>query len=761
MDRKPLRVMWLLNHTSARNFELEMLKRIGVTGVFTPKSYPRLPSFRSASISYSEDQALDIPQADLEILNSQDWYGTPTIEAWGIANKYFDVAFFILNKPETVRNISKNFTGAILWRAYGQVQGATHGDLLAQCAPNDGVYNLRLLGKRFWFAQAYPNLHVKEPQWLAERSLYLQLGMADPLIIDEWVGSNKQIFFVCPDIETNSYYSNVFNEFEKNFKDLPYVVGGAQSIHCPSKNVLGYVSTEAHLRNMHEMRVMFYHSTEPNHLHYHPFEAVRSGMPLVFMAGGLLDSLGGKELPGRCRTIQEARNKIERILNDDWNLINSIRDSQRVLLEPMKAENCELSWKMGFERMLLELAVSRSEQAVRPVKRKRIAIIVPIGYRGGSLRGTKLLAQALLEGSRQWGEPAEIVLLHLDNDEVYSSEEFSDLHADVQVRSFNWKFVDKDSARRAMHFSGREGWKPSEEGYIVPDDGIKQLMDCDAWIVISDRIPAPLLPIRPVLFMVYDYIQRYFPLPTSDDDLICLEAARAARKVLVTTEFTRLDALQYAGIAETVVAKVPMLAPLFVKDAQEFSASDYFLWTTNLGKHKNHENTFKALKIYYEELNGKLRCHVTGVQTDILLKGTVERLKALPRLMKNSEKLRDKLIVLGELSEVDYTTELSRSAFLLHSATIDNGTFSVVEAACLGVPSLSSDYPPMREIDDQYKLNLTWMDSSSPRMMAKQLKYMEEQHPMIRHSLPTPADFSEQSVTKLAGEYWGVVRECL
>ena len=57
---------------------------------------------------------------------------------------------------------------------------------------------------------------------------------------------------------------------------------------------------------------MYYHSTEPDHIHYHPFEAVRAGMPLVFMAGGMLDRLGGIDLPGRSKPPKEARQKIER-----------------------------------------------------------------------------------------------------------------------------------------------------------------------------------------------------------------------------------------------------------------------------------------------------------------------------------------------------------------------------------------------------------------------------------------------------------------
>lgn len=98
------------------------------------------------------------------------------------------------------------------------------------------------------------------------------------------------------------------------------------------QNVLGFLPKEEHDRNMREFRVMFYHSTEPNRIHYHPFEAIRAGMPLVFMAGGMLNRFGGANLPGRCRSFQEARKKIERILNDDGELIEKIRQTQYRLL---------------------------------------------------------------------------------------------------------------------------------------------------------------------------------------------------------------------------------------------------------------------------------------------------------------------------------------------------------------------------------------------------------------------------------------------
>ena len=47
--------MWLMNHTSTRQFEVAMLRRLGFLEVFLPKTFPQDVRFRGASIDASED----------------------------------------------------------------------------------------------------------------------------------------------------------------------------------------------------------------------------------------------------------------------------------------------------------------------------------------------------------------------------------------------------------------------------------------------------------------------------------------------------------------------------------------------------------------------------------------------------------------------------------------------------------------------------------------------------------------------------------
>jgi glycosyltransferase involved in cell wall biosynthesis len=757
---KKVRVLWLLNHTTLRKFEVDQLKASGVNEIFMPKSFPYSEGNLSANVDYSHDSELTIPQEAIALLNAQDWYASPSDEAWAVANEFFDVAiigFF----PGQIDAATRCFEGAIILRVFGLSKGYSYSKLLYDEVGSHIVRRIKLLGSRFWFGAGYAHLKNCERHFIASRDCFLPVGLKGELSIESWEGKLDKILFVCPRIGTSPYFENIYNQFIKDFAEFDYSIGGAQPIPVKDPSVLGYVSSEQHDFNMKQHRVMFYHSTEPNHIHYHPFEAIRVGMPLLFMAGGMLDLMGGMGLPGRCSTIAEAQKKARRIMDGDTSLVEAIQKSQIALLAPMTRAACEQPWQAGFQKVLLALQQMRNEPP-RPPKKKRIGIVVPVEYRGGSLRGAKLLAEAVYEGGRQAGESVEVVLLHLDKPESYPPEEFDDFSGRILTRPFKWKFIDGDAARRAMRYAGYEGWEPKLDKYSVVDDGINQLEDCDLWIIVSDRISTPLLPIRPTVLMVYDYLQRYVNILPDGADQPYLEAARSAIKVLVTTEFTRQDALQYAGVTPAKVAKLPMLSPDFSgKHNNAIETRTYFLWTTNAAWHKNHENALKALKYYYEELDGRLFCHVTGVGTDNLLKGAAKHLKPLKNIVEGSPALKSKLKWLGELPDRNYQHVLANSAFLWHAGLIDNGTFSVVEAAGLEIPSLSSDYPAMREIDAQFSLNLSWMNARQPKHMASQLKEMELSYVSRRELLPTSEQLASQSVPRLASAYWQVIRKCL
>jgi glycosyltransferase involved in cell wall biosynthesis len=752
------RVMWLLSHSTAREFEIAMLKKLGFAEVFLPKSFPMEAGFRSASVDYSEDARLSIPPDDLAILNAADWYSDPGRDVWQIANKHFQVLFFIVQSSSFLSSMARHFQGVAILRAYGLSQDMSYDRILLHYG--QGTRMLDGLGRRLWMGTAYEHIASIEPPWLRRREVYLPAGLGDCRVREDWTGHDPTLLFVCPEVATNPYYMQIYRKFKTWFADFPYVVGGAQPLMPNDPHVLGFVPADAYRRNMREFRVMFYHSTEPNHVHYHPFEAVRAGMPLIFMGGGILDRFGGDGLPGRCSSYEEARHKVRRILDNDRKLINEIRFSQPRLLNGLHPETLQPLWRQGMEQVVDSL---RSLPPSTLSRKPRIAVILPVPYRGGTLRSAKLLAQALLAGSRQFDEKADVVFAYPHVPEEGADKWDEGLSPEIPRRSLTWLALEAAAARRAMKFAGHSAWGPTAERYLAMDDGMQQFCDCDLWIIVSDRLSAPLLPIRPYILLIFDYLQRYDAAFPENADYAFLAAARAAARVLVTTRFTEGDALAYGGIARERLFRVPMLIPErpTVECAHREAGDSHFLWTTNLAAHKNHLNAVRALREYYEVLDGRLECRVTGADTKELLKSELPHIQPLRALVSESKVLAKKLRPLGELPEMLYQRQLATASFLWHPAQVDNGTLSVVEAAQLGVPSLSSRYPAMEEMNERFGLHLAWMEAGDPSQMARQLKWMEEHGPSVRSRLPGTNALAAHSVEEVASEYWKVVRECL
>jgi glycosyltransferase involved in cell wall biosynthesis len=79
----------------------------------------------------------------------------------------------------------------------------------------------------------------------------------------------------------------------------------------------------------------------------------------------------------------------------------------------------------------------------------------------------------------------------------------------------------------------------------------------------------------------------------------------------------------------------------------------------------------------------------------------------------------------GEVSNSEYIAIVQNSQFLVHNVLADNGTFSVIEAAALGRPAMSSDYPQMRQLNKQFGLGLHFFDAFDIDETAKVMSELE------------------------------------
>lgn len=315
-----------------------MIRSLGLE-VYTSKLLPHSNEFLSASIDYSDDFYSTLPESVLTCLNTHNFYEDSfTPEVTNYLNTYCEVviagAF-----PKLLTELVRHYKGRILIRVFGREAPYNYSDYFKTLDGGKLWSRLTEISHRFWLAASYVTIPEIEDSLLKARSIILPLGIPKRHIPDKffWQGSIKKVLFVCPRIASHAfYYGNIYEEFKENLGDFPYLVAGHQPKKVNDPNVMEFASDDIYRAWFKDLALMFYHSREPRHLHYHPLEAIASGMPVIYMRGGLMEMFGGQEQPGACEDYHEAREKISRILNGDDEFIKAIQQSQLEILKPFK-----------------------------------------------------------------------------------------------------------------------------------------------------------------------------------------------------------------------------------------------------------------------------------------------------------------------------------------------------------------------------------------------------------------------------------------
>lgn len=729
----PKRILWLFNHTSLRKFEVPMLIEMGYE-VYCPKKC-NIFDF-SASISYEYDFSLTIPEDVLRKLNEVDFYTKIPLDIINLLNEYFDIVFCLFEK-RVLKRLAKYFNGAICLHIFGLQYPLNYTSILG----NDLLYLFNICGSRFWFIPTYDNLTEIECPFLQKRTIYMPIGLVGEKISDTWIGGDKKIFFVSPKIKTSWYYEEIYKNFKRNFGDLPHLIGGAQPIPVrEDKTVTGFLSNEEYEYNMKHLAGMYYHSQEPRHLHYHPLEAVKRGMPLIFMAGGMLDHLGGINLPGRAKNIKEARKKLQYLLNGDKSFIKSVTENQKILLQPFSMAYCRNFWKTGMKR--IEESLKNRETDIYKKKRKRIAVVMPAKYTGGVLDYSIRFALNLHNSIKKHHDNAEVIFAYPEDD-IYTSNNLLKklFDARIPVRSFNIKIKNKNWILKTMELAGfysNQKYSYSSDEYAIIHDDAADFADCDYIIFTSDAgfDGIPFFCLQPFAVVVHDYIQRYIPeTVTKKMHKTKIINQKNADTIIVTSKPTFDDAVQFAGNDHDKICLTPLLLevePLFNEKSNSIAHKKYFLWPTNAAPHKNHIKALQALEMYYNN-GGKLECYITGTNTNYLQPGvnidnapvSKEYVLKIQNIISKSINLKKYLRFQGNLPESSYKQILRNAQFLFHPGYGDNGNGAIMDAISVGVPALSSDYPAMHYMADFIGVELQTVTPFDAEKIAASLKEME------------------------------------
>jgi hypothetical protein len=342
------RILWIVNHKTLMSGEVPLLRSLGFE-VFVPKVVPiHDRGFRSAGVTDDYDAALDLAPAALRVLNHENFFErcwAPTVIQ--IINRYFDVIvchFTYYTTP--LREAALKFQGLLIARAFGREYPLTYGEFRTWVPHPSLLEDIRSLGRRFIFAQAYDNLAEIEEFPLRSRAHTITVPLPKLTFehANSWTGAGSKALFLCPAIAGGGYYKGVYLAIKRDFGDLPHVIFGSQTGPVNDPVVLPYLSDDALVDLYRSAPVFIYSSPEPRHVHYSPLEAMVVGTPVLYLEGGLIDRLAGTRLPGACANVVEMKTKARRLLERERALAETIRSNQGRVLETFAPEVLRRQW---------------------------------------------------------------------------------------------------------------------------------------------------------------------------------------------------------------------------------------------------------------------------------------------------------------------------------------------------------------------------------------------------------------------------------
>lgn len=751
------RILWIFNHRELIKYEVPLIRSLGYE-VYIPK---KPPFEMEISVDMESDKYISIPKNELDELNSINFYeDIITCEQAEIINKHFDIAMFSCY-PQTIEFMVDSFKGVLVLRSHGiDKLEYSFTDLIASKLGLCYINKIQNLGNRFVFGISFKEQLKKECEFFKNHSILMPLVFTDDIKEDNWTGEKKKLLFMCPGIKFSVTSNCVYKSFKSDFKGIPHSIGGCQPIEITNdENILKYGDNQDYESLYRSYSCLYYESTDNDRISFIVPEAIKQGIPLVYMSGGLLDKLGGESLPGRSKNLSEAKKKINKLISGDKKYADKIRKSQVVLLEKFSTDYCLPIWKEAFNKIKEYSNSTNSSISIK--KSKRLCVMLPEGYTGGVLDYTIRIVEAIKRGAEQNGDSLELVFAYKDSPVYDDKDYFKPIrNMGISIRKFQWKMYTYDQIVEAYRLMGIN-YKPNQDIYWIPFDGGNNFLDCDSILLTDDRVPGAVMFFQSYGLIAHDYIQRVNPnifLNNELFDAACIKITRQAKAVFASTPITIEHAIQYVGISEKKIHLIPV--PASYDNIKQYQINiipdeDYFLWSTNLARHKNHINALEAISIYYM-MGGHLKCVVTGVNTHYLDPEyefeddspykTPYVLKLREMICKNNL-LKENLIFLGNLPKPMYKCMLKNAKFFFHPGSSDNGNGTAFDALFLGVPTISSDYRAMRYYDTYFPLNMKFFDNTDVDDMAQKLYYADKFNDELRAKLPSEKELEKKMIS--------------
>jgi glycosyltransferase involved in cell wall biosynthesis len=247
----------------------------------------------------------------------------------------------------------------------------------------------------------------------------------------------------------------------------------------------------------------------------------------------------------------------------------------------------------------------------------------------------------------------------------------------------------------------------------------------------------------------------------------CRRWFRLADRIVVSSRYVSDRLLAHFPWAEPKLVRIEHRAsPLYKQSAASPSErllgvlpSQYLIFPSNLGQHKNH----RTLLIAYARIARRRECPLVlvgpsieqigyGMDGDARISIDAMRIRGLIDRLRLE--LGKDVICLGYLSggELRYAIE---NAFALIMPTLDEGggSYPVEEALTLGTPVCCSDIPVLREHVDGRGATVAWFDPYSPESIAAAIESMMDEYPRYKEAAAAGKDDNPITWPSIAENY--------
>lgn len=322
-------ILYILGHKTLTDFEVPILIKKGY-GVLVAKKFDSISTENNTVVSdpFKYDDFLNLDINIINNMNDIDWYNNNEFisdDIINMLNKYFKIIFVtLLTNGKLLEQLTKNFKGMIYYRFFGRE--SNHRYNFANISHN--IKYIFSYNEIFEFEKSFDNFFT------SNNSHVVPLGLSNNFIC-KWKNKYNPIInkicFICCKINLCSYYTNIYNEFTNKFKNYDYLVIGKNN-KIKQNNILNDLDDYNFYKKISECKLMYYHSQEERHLHYHPIEGIIIGIPIIFYEKSILSKFL-KHSEGKCSDINEVYDKINRILMNDSSFINKIIEEQNKIID--------------------------------------------------------------------------------------------------------------------------------------------------------------------------------------------------------------------------------------------------------------------------------------------------------------------------------------------------------------------------------------------------------------------------------------------